>query len=440
MASITPKDALVATPTGEQTHSLVTGLTGEVGGDEGFVQKKFKSAMDNATNFMNQAALFMAHMEDLVDDIDEPSAVVPLAIFPFSYSFDEGELPVSPSVSLDFSGAPGMGNLIPVDLPNFAVDIPIEEITSPTNVLTVAGQLRDLTLVDAVNDKLLDDLINGATGLGAAVETDLWNRNYERDWQAYHDGLDSIADEWSKRGFSLPDGVLANAVTQAGIEFTNKRLDTSRDIAIKQAEMALQNQQFSTSQAIALDAMLTGYMTAVMNLEVQIAGALLSAAQVMASIHSDIAKVQLDYNRNIVSIYASQIAGWSSELDAVLKKADSQMRKYEGQLRGYEASSNTKLGMARVDVAVQEAGIQTTLAQANFLLKQFEVNLSAYQHEANLRMEAARGGAQVAAQIAAGIFAGVNVSAHLQASAGVTETFGRSVGFSEDHNWTEPQP
>ncbi|MBU2049351.1 MAG: hypothetical protein KKH61_10290, partial [Gammaproteobacteria bacterium] len=42
---------------------------------------------------------------------------------------------------------------------------------------------------------------------------------------------------WAKKGWSLPDGLLAHSLSEVQKEYMNKGLDRSREIAIKQADL-----------------------------------------------------------------------------------------------------------------------------------------------------------------------------------------------------------
>ena len=120
------------------------------------------------------------------------------------------------------------------------------DITGATDVT-----LSDVSdIEDAVHDKLIADLANESPAIPDAVEDAIFARESERAALLHQDTLDNISDEWSKRGFTLPNGYLSAAISQAEIDYTNKRLDVSRDIAIKNFELTDSNMKFAIQQGI----------------------------------------------------------------------------------------------------------------------------------------------------------------------------------------------
>jgi len=111
---------------------------------------------------------------------------------------------------------------------------------------------RDLTqdMLRLANEAMaeLKSLAEGLTltecAVPASVEDAIFDRETERALLLHKDALDNIAAEWSKRGFTLPNANLLAALSIAETEYMNKRLDISRDIAIKSWELTDANTKF----------------------------------------------------------------------------------------------------------------------------------------------------------------------------------------------------
>ena len=88
------------------------------------------------------------------------------------------------------------------------------------------------------------------TGLGADVEDALWNRQEERDLLDLQEAKDRVTAEWAARGFGLPDGVLTMLLMDLETKHSDARLTASREIAVKQAELALNNAHFAIESKI----------------------------------------------------------------------------------------------------------------------------------------------------------------------------------------------
>ncbi|MFA5346500.1 MAG: hypothetical protein WC294_00015 [Methanoregula sp.] len=132
-----------------------------------------------------------------------------------------------------------------LDYDTLAIDktVPLLSINSPKNwEFSVDSVLiSDDPVISAAITRLKNNIVYGGTGLSASVEADIWNRDLERNEQQLSDTTDKILSGWAKRGFSLPDGLLAHSLSEVQKEYMNKMLDRSREIAVKQAELEQSN-------------------------------------------------------------------------------------------------------------------------------------------------------------------------------------------------------
>ena len=140
-------------------------------------------------------------------------------------------------------------------IPTFAVDVPsLESIPS-------GGQYVQSSLLEALRARLLDNIVNGGTGLSSDVETAIWNRNLEREEQALSDAVDKAAATWAKTGFSLPDGLLGDSIATLHNEFANRRIDRAREIAVKQADLEQTNLKMSMELSVNVENLLLQALT-----------------------------------------------------------------------------------------------------------------------------------------------------------------------------------
>jgi len=132
---------------------------------------------------------------------------------------------------------------INMDLLSLDISQPALHITAPTNwAFTIDDILiADDPMIKAMMDRLKDNIVNGGTGLSQSVENDIWNRDLERNELQLQDSMDKLTTAWAKKGFSLPDGLLAHSLSELQKEYLNKNLDRSREIAVKQAELEQNN-------------------------------------------------------------------------------------------------------------------------------------------------------------------------------------------------------
>lgn len=148
---------------------------------------------------------------------------------------------------------------ISIDLPTFDAILPVENIAIPSNVIDPGIFNYDSPILQMLKDKVLQWITTSGTGLDPIIEQAIYDRDNERAILALEEARQNAIDEWSKRGFILPNGVLAANIMQLEIDHKNKRLDTSRDIIINQAKLAQENTHFYIQQALTLETQLMSW-------------------------------------------------------------------------------------------------------------------------------------------------------------------------------------
>ncbi len=103
---------------------------------------------------------------------------------------------------------------------------------------------------DEATNWLVNSITLGGTGIDPAIEAQIWQRDRDR---VTVEGLKAEAQtlsEFSGRGFSIPPGAAAarlNSIKTAQLEALQA---SSRDAAIKQADMTVENLRFAVENAI----------------------------------------------------------------------------------------------------------------------------------------------------------------------------------------------
>ncbi|MBE3137646.1 MAG: hypothetical protein IMZ43_09705 [Thermoplasmata archaeon] len=268
---------------------------------------------------------------------------------------------------------------IAMTLNNIDVNIPIDDITPPdvgtfTGTLPVAPSISvnlpdDLTLVsdveNAIREKILHDLVYGGPAIPADVEEAIFSRENERALLIHHDNIDRISAEWSKRGFILPDGMLAALISQADIEYANKRLDVSRDISIKSFELGDQNTRFAIDKGI--------------------------------------------------SWYQTKIQTYQAKVQAEISRVNAIVQVFLGEAELYKAGAQVYGITADVLIKRFDVQVRAALMRAELIIKDAEIDMKNYEVMASLRIEAQKAIGAINAQIVAGALSSVSASASLSA-------------------------
>jgi len=335
---------------------------------------RFTQVTEAADGALQDAMAFLNQLQNAVEDLD--FTVPSIGMFfpaPISPEFNIGDPPVAPEVELSLPAFP---------------DSPV---------------LQTITLLTGIQARLVSDLANGVTGLAAGVENDLWRRDEERALLAHQEELETIAAQWSTRGYELPDGTLVALINQSEIDWRNKRLDRSRDIAIKQAEMAFQNTQFIIQQIMVMETLVINAVS--------------------------------EGNKSAIEGYKADMDGYKAKVQAAIDKLGAYLKVYETGGNVFRAKADAQAAIGGVDIKAAEASINASIAQMQLFLKQAELQITHTDAQSRLRVAAAEAGGRITAQLAAGLFSGISVQAHLSAGAQIGKSYSGQEALSESHTY-----
>ena len=109
---------------------------------------------------------------------------------------------------------------------------------------------RTNACLTAAEQWLCDTIQNGGTGIPADVENQIWERSRARELVEASRLEAEAAEDFARRGFSMPPGALADRVDRIRQDTANKISTHGRDVAIKQAEIAIDTIKFAVSEAL----------------------------------------------------------------------------------------------------------------------------------------------------------------------------------------------
>lgn len=109
---------------------------------------------------------------------------------------------------------------------------------------------RTSTCLTAAEQWLCDTIENGGTGIPVDVENQIWERSRARELTDANRLEEESYAEFAARGFSMPPGALADRVDRIRQDAASKISTHSRDVAIKQAEIAVDTIKFAVSEAL----------------------------------------------------------------------------------------------------------------------------------------------------------------------------------------------
>lgn len=96
----------------------------------------------------------------------------------------------------------------------------------------------------------LSDVLDGKTGLPTAVEDQLWQRERSRVLTDAARASEELTASFASRGFPLPPGALQHGQHLLQSDAQNRIAQSSREVAIKQAELINENMKFAVKEAL----------------------------------------------------------------------------------------------------------------------------------------------------------------------------------------------
>ena len=262
-----------------------------------------------------------------------------------------GVVPAAPDVDTSFT-APVFGgvtlpaapalleiNISPfggTTLPTFSETAPILDIVEPSTFAYAPGADYTSTLLTLLTTELEDRISNGGTGLPAAAENAIWDREREREAIATRDALQEL-DKMEDLGYSLPPGQYTDARLKITTEMHVRTVSLGREIMVKQAELELDNIKHALDLTLDVEKV---FVELYNERERRVFEALKYATEAGVAIYN--AKVQ-GYLA-LVDAYKAAITVFEAEVQAALTNVEA-----------YKVEASAEEAKAKVNVAKVEA-------------------------------------------------------------------------------------
>jgi hypothetical protein len=280
-----------------------------------------------------------------------------------------------------------------INTPDFGEALPPYSLSIPALQFSYVEAEYTSALKTALDAKLQSELASGGTGLSEEVEDAIWERTRERDDRDYEDARDKVNSLWAGKNFSLPDGVLVENQQDLVIDDRNQRLERSRDILIKQAELAQVNTHFIITSSLSLEQLELSHANNVNNRA-------LEAAKATIELGIAIYNMQIaDYNIQLERYKAKQF-----EVSARLEIERLRLEAFKAELQGAEAKGNIdknllaeyNLDLERYDKYIklfnaEQGAVQTALGIEGLKINFYNAQISDYRS----RIEAQRNEAEL---------------------------------------------
>lgn len=282
---------------------------------------------------------------------DAPSS--PTLIDVFIPSAPDLIFPATPILAgLDFPSSPTL------DLPTFQSILPIDDLVVPSFTFNFAEQPYISENLEALKIKLFNDLVDGSYGIETADEIALFERARERELELARTEVDELYVETASRGFPLPTGDLNISLQRATQRVADKMSSVSREIALKRADLYVDNRKFTFTQVKEVEQILINFHNLVQERALNAAKALIEMS---------------------ISIFNASVARYNARLETYRAEAVVFEAKVRAALARVEIF-RTEMEAVRIRSEVQKNQIEIYRAQlsaVNTLVEVFKTRMEA---------------------------------------------------------------
>lgn len=308
---------------------------------------------------------------------------------------------------------PAAPTLAEITVPDFnGLTLPVFDATAPEFVGTALPGILQWT-EPTYHPEIIDDVVvqlrklwDGGSGIPAAVEQAMWARAAEREDLTAERELDSISEEFSARGFTMPPGMQAARVDQMRQDLAVKKLGLNRELTIQIAQWQVENIRFACTQAIAAENVYVNLFLNqaqrlfeaarfqiesqinIYNAQVALFNARMNGYQISAQVFNTLVQAELSKIEVFKAEVEAEVArgqlntqkvqAYSAMIDALKAQTDI----YRTQMQGAEIKSN----VLRNKIEVFKAQVQAYGEQVNAQKVVFDA------YESQVKGEAAKAG------------------------------------------------
>ena len=287
-------------------------------------------------------------------------------------------------------------------------------------------------LLDALKEQLVNDVAGGVSGLSAEVEQAMWDRQSERDSQAFADAKDRMMSSWASTGFTLPDNVLNAMVADLVKKETDQRLDRSREITTDSFKMAVENRKFAITQGIVLESALMQhfnnvadralkFLIARVDMSIKLFLAVIDGYKANAEAQLADVRLQVETERGRIDVYLAQLTTSKTQAEIASLKLDALTKKYGVDIQAYAAEIGKGEAFARITVEQQRMVAQNYLATFEASLQMAQQNLQTFMQGVGIRTQAATAGGNIYANYIASAINSLNAVMNMSSAHNETQ-------------------
>jgi hypothetical protein len=193
-----------------------------------------------------------------------------------------------------------------------------------------------LTLAQAWLEKALGP---GGTGLSPVIEQQIYDRDRSRILTESARAIDESVALWANRGYPLPPGAAVGEALRIQATTFDKVAESSRDAAIKAAQMEIENIRFAVTTALDLRKL-------AINSAVEYLRAVALGPTIGAQVATAVADFQTRLAQAFTTLYTAQVEGQRVILQAKTTDVEVRQRALEANLRSANEAQHDRVAAA----------------------------------------------------------------------------------------------
>lgn len=201
-----------------------------------------------------------------------------------------------------------------ITLPTFDATAPEVDFLPPSENFGHTLQPFDSTMLTATQAKI-EEMLGGGTGLPAAIETALRERAYADVDRQELTAVQQVTEDFASRGFTEPNGVLADRLLQIRQTSQGERNKLSRDIYIRADEVERENLRFAVTQGVALTQILIGLH--------------IREQELLLDINKFALQVSIDIFNARVTLFNAEVSAYNTFAQVYREKIQAELAKVE---------------------------------------------------------------------------------------------------------------
>ena len=279
---------------------------------------------------------------------------------------DEPAAPIVANIEVGepTAAVPAIPQLEDLNLEDLNYEEVLIDLSSPEATFNYVEETYTSNLAEQLENKVLSDLLNGGTGLGADVEAAIWDRARSRQEAENEQTYDEALNFWSSRGFTIPPGMLNGTLIEARNNIDQNNTNINNDILVQESNLAQNNTQFIITTAVQIEKNLMDNFNQHRNRALEAAK---TAVQVIRDIYQlkvDELQARLSQQEVNAKIYEIKLNSALAKLEIKIKEHQADIEAYKAAITYYDSQVKKIIAQAEARVSTEGLKVETFKAQS----------------------------------------------------------------------------